>query len=425
MLIIFTMFGFTFGNWLARLPAVRDHLGASTLEMSVIGLIIAVGAVTGLLFAGRTVTWLGPRRALFFSAIGQSIALPVGSLLLWTGMHIPGLLVLALFGMSFSTGDVAMNVSGAAAERALGKSRMPVLHGGYAFGGVVAMGTGALAEYLRISVPLHLTAVAVTILICVTLALRHVPLVEPEHPAPEQHSAAESPAHTVTIHTGPIHTVTTELAEATAAHAPASVPEKAERQSAALTPYNAWKDPRILLIGFVALSMGLAEGTATDWLPLALTNEREFLNSSAALTLGAFFIAMMLTRFSGGWILERFGRVAVLRGGAVLVGASIVLVYAVPFAWAGVAAAVFWGIGCGLGFPIAVSAAADNPVTAVRGVATVSAIAYASYLLGPMAIGFIGEVFGLLTAFLPLLGFLMFVFFAAGATRETGRRLSL
>ena len=420
------MFGFAFGNWLARLPAVRDHLGASTMQMSFIGLTIAVGAVAGLLFAGRTVTWLGPRRALFYSAIGQAIALPLGSLMLWTGFVIPGLVVLALFGMSFSTGDVAMNVSGAAAERALGKSRMPLLHGGYAFGGVVSMGTGALAEYFSISVPVHLAAVAVTILVCVNLALRQVPRVEPEH------SVAETPAdgqpelhtrtHTGPIHTGPIHTVTTELAEAAAAsHTQAVPPGSTPTQP----PYNAWKDPRIVLIGFVALSMGLTEGTATDWLPLALTDHRAFSNSSAALVLGAFFIAMMLTRFLGGWILERFGRVAALRGGAVLVGASIVLVYAVPFAWAGVTAAIFWGIGCALGFPIAVSAAADNPVTAVRGVATVSAIAYASYLLGPMAIGFVGEAVGLLTAFLPLLGFLVFVFFAARATRETGRRLSL
>ena len=95
VLIIFTMFGFAFGNWLARLPAVRDHLGASTMQMSFIGLTIAAGAVAGLLFAGRTVTWLGPRRALFYSAIGQAIALPLGSLMLWTGFVIPGLVVLA------------------------------------------------------------------------------------------------------------------------------------------------------------------------------------------------------------------------------------------------------------------------------------------------------------------------------------------
>lgn len=408
VLVVFTMFGFGFGNWLARLPAIRDHLGASTIEMSIIGLSIAIGAVAGLLFAGHSVTWLGPRRAILVTVLGQVVFIAVGGPLLWAGHLVPSLIVLALFGFCFSTGDVAMNVSGAAAERALGKSRMPILHGGYSLGGVVAMGTGALAEYFKISVPTHLMLVFALILVCVLLALRNIPRVEPiTHGAPDPHLE-----QVINTNTGPMHVVTPELTAAAI-----SKPQPAAR-------YNPWRDKRIVIIGLVVLSMGLTEGTATDWLPLALADHRGFTNSTAALVLGVFFTAMMLTRMTGGWLLDRFGRVAVLRGGAVLVAISIILINAVPFAWASVTAAVLWGVGCALGFPIGVSAAADNPATAVRAVATVSAIAYGSYLLGPMAIGFLGQSFGLLTAFLPLLVFLVFVFFAAGAARESGRRIS-
>lgn len=420
MLIVFTMFGFGFGNWLARLPAIRDHLSASTIEMSIIGLSIAIGSVGGLLFAGHSVTWLGPRRAILVTVIGQVTFMSLGGLLLWAGYLVAGLIVLAFFGVCFSTGDVAMNVSGAAAERALGKSRMPILHGGYSLGGVTAMGTGALAEHFNVSVPVHLTLVFALILVLVLVALRNIPRVEPvTHASPDPHSDLHSDLLTdraTNTNTGPMHVVTPELATELAAAATAG-PQPSAR-------YNPWRDKRIVIIGFVVLSMGLTEGTATDWLPLALADHRGFTNSSAALVLGVFFAAMMLTRMTGGWILDRFGRVAVLRGGAVLVALSIILINAVPFAWASVAAAVLWGIGCALGFPIGVSAAADNPATAVRAVATVSAIAYGSYLLGPMAIGFLGQSFGLLTAFLPLIAFLGFVFFAAGAARESGRRIS-
>ena len=396
VLIVFTMFGFGFGNWLARIPAVRDRLGATTFEMSVIGLTLAAGSVIGLLVAGRTVTWLGPRQAMLYGAIGQAIFMPLGASLLWFGLPAPGMIALACFGLCFSTGDVAMNVSGAAAERALGAPRMPILHGGYSFGGVSAMGVGALAEQLHVPVPVHLAVVFAVIVAGVLYAVQRIPRIEP--------AAAATALPAVNTNTGPIMLVT----------------PPAGAQAAATTARHPspWRDPRILVIGFVAMSLSLTEGTATDWLPLALTDNRGFTNSSAALALGVFFTAMLSTRAAGSALLARFGRVWILRASALTAGASIVALYALPFGWAAYACAALWGVGSALGFPISVSAAADDPATAVRGVATVSAIAYAAFLVGPMAIGILGERFGLLTAFLPLALVLGFVMFAAGAARE-------
>ncbi len=399
VLIVFTMFGFGFGNWLARIPAVRDRLDASTFEMSVIGLTLAAGSLLGLVFAGRTVTWLGPRQSILYGALGQALFMPLGATLLWFGMPIPGMLALACFGFFFSTSDVAMNVSGAAAERALGKSRMPILHGGYSFGGVSAMGVGALAEMLKIPVPVHLAAVFIVIIAGVLVAIRSIPGVEPVEPAAEP-----VPVNT---NTGPIQLLANPAAE--------TAPPKH-------TSYNPWRDPRIIVIGFVAMSLSLTEGTATDWLPLALADHRGFSNSAAALALGVFFVAMLTTRAAGSWLLERFGRVWILRASAITAGASIVLINVLPFSWAAYICAGLWGVGSALGFPIGISAAADDPTKAVRGVATVSAIAYAAFLVGPMAIGLLGEHLGLLNAFLPLVAFLIFVVFAAGAAREPGRQ---
>lgn len=397
VLVVFAAFGFGFGNWLSRLPAVRDHLDASTFEMSLIGLVLATGAVLGLVFSGRTVTWLGPRRAMLLGAAGQAIFMPLGVTLLWQGVLAPGLVALAAFGFSFSNGDVAMNVSGAAAERALGKPRMPLLHGGYSLGSVMAMGVGALAETLRVPVPIHLAVVFAVIITAVLLACRIIPRVEPGHEAIE---AAATAANT---NTGPIQVLATPDAQ------PAAPPRAS---------YNPWRDPRIVVIGFIVMSLSLTEGTATDWLPLALTDGRGFANSAAALALGTFYVAMMTTRALGSALLMRFGRVWILRASALVTGASIVLLFALPFAWAGFACAGLWGIGSALGFPIGVSAAADDPAKAVRGVATVSTIAYGAFLVGPMGIGVLGEHFGLLAAFLPLLVFVVFVLIAAGVARE-------
>ncbi|GAA1314861.1 MFS transporter [Leucobacter albus] len=395
VLAVFLLFGFGFGNWLARIPAVRDHLGASTFEMSVIGLVLASGSVLGLVFAGQTVTLIGPRRAILFGALGQAVFMPLGATLLWFDLRIPGMLALACFGFFFSTSDVAMNVSGAAAERALGKSRMPILHGGYSLGGVSAMGLGALAEHLRVPVPIHLAVVFAFIVAAIALAVRWIPRVEPT-------AVPDGPVPAST-NTGPIH-----------------LPPLPPAPSGAPAAYNPWRDPRIIVIGLVAMSLSFTEGTATDWLPLALADHRGFSNPAAALALGVFFVAMLSTRAAGSVLLARFGRVTILRASAVTAGVGIVLMNVLPFTWAAYASAALWGIGSALGFPIGVSAAADDPAKAVRGVATVSAIAYAAFLIGPMAIGFLGEHFGLLRAFLPLIGLLVFVVFAARAAREPG-----
>ncbi|KAM9862044.1 MFS transporter [Leucobacter sp. BZR 635] len=397
VLIVFTMFGFGFGNWLARIPAVRDHLGASTFEMSIIGLTLASGSVLGLVLAGRTVTWLGPRQAILYGALGQALFMPLGATLLWFGLQGLGMLALACFGFFFSTSDVAMNVSGAAAERALGKSRMPILHGGYSLGGVGAMGAGALAEKFGVPVPIHLGVVFAVIVAGILFAIQRIPRVEPS-------TAPDAPLP-VNTNTGPIQLLANPAADPN--------PQKPAN-------YNPWRDPRIIVIGLLAMSLSLTEGTATDWLPLALADHRGFTNPAAALALGVFFVAMLATRASGSLLLGRFGRVWILRASAITAGASIVLMNVLPFTWAAYVCAALWGVGSALGFPIGVSAAADDPEKAVRGVATVSAIAYAAFLLGPMAIGFLGEHFGLLRAFLPIVVLLVFVLFAAGAAREPG-----
>lgn len=420
VLIVFALMGTGFGSWLSRIPAVRDHLGATTFEMSLLGLSLALGSLSGLVFAGRSVSWLGPRRTLALGILVQAIAMPSATLLFWVGAPIPAAACLALFGFAFGTADVAMNVSGASAERALGKPRMPVYHAGFSLGSVSSMGIGALAEAAGIAVPIHLSLVFAALVVGVLVALRAMP-----HEAERSRAASASSdgpadpepaleAGVLSTRTGPI---------------PVSAPEPtaepgadARGDRAAARPYSPWRDPRILIIGLIAMSMSLSEGTASDWLPLALTDGRGFTNEAAALTLGAFFVAMTLTRLAGSFLLTRFGRVPVLRGGALLVVLGITVTILVPVDAASVVGAVLWGVGCAFGFPIGMSAAADDPETAVRGVAAVSAIAYTAFLLGPMLIGFLGDRFGLLQAFWPLAGFAAFVLVAAGAARETAKR---
>ncbi|WP_017792609.1 MFS transporter [Leucobacter salsicius] len=411
VLAIFALLGTGLGSWLSRLPAVRDHLGASTFEMSLIGLTLATGSVIGLVLSGRTVSLLGARRSLAIFIVTQSVLMPLAATLFWVGAVIPGAIAIALFGFSFATADVAMNVSGAGAERALRKPRMSLFHAGYSLGSVTSMGLGALAESAGMSVPVHLGIVYFVVIVGGLIALRVLPHgVELDHasPAAEAEAAKAHPS----VHTGPIEIIKAPAADPESQHADPSAPGKGKRA------YNPWRDPRIIMIGLITMSMSLAEGTASDWLPLALADGRGFANDTAALTLAIFFVSMTLVRIAGSWLLPRFGRVTVLRAGAVLVAVGVGITILVPSPAASVIGAALWGMGCAFGFPVGISAAADDPKTAVRGVAAVSAIAYTAFLLGPMLIGFLGEQLGLLPAFWPLVIFAAFVLVVAGVARE-------
>ncbi|MBC9927795.1 MULTISPECIES: sugar MFS transporter [unclassified Leucobacter] len=379
--VVFGLLGFGFGSWLSRLPAVRDHLGATPSEIALLGLCLAVGSVTGLIFSGRTVTLVGARRILRIGVLVQAVAMPLAAWLIWEQHLVPAIFALFAFGFAFATSDVAMNVSGADAERALGRSRMPLLHGAYSLGGVSAMGVGALAEAGGVSVPLHLLLAFIVIAGGVLCALLVVP---------------------ADVRGGELH------------HAQDPAGTAAPR----VRPRSPWRDRRVVLVGVMALSFSLAEGVASDWLPMALVDGYGITNDAGALALGAFYVSMTVARFAGGPMLARFSRVTMLRASAVLCIVGLLLVILSPAIPLAVVGAILWGVGVAYGFPLGISAAADNPATAVRDVAAVSAIAYGAYLIGPLLLGFLGDHFGLLNAFLPLVLVIAVAGILAAAARE-------
>ncbi len=62
------------------------------------------------------------------------------------------------------------------------------------------------------------------------------------------------------------------------------------------------------------------------------------------------------------------------------------------------AGAALWGIGVALGFPVGMSAAADDSAHAAGRVSVVSSIGYLAFLAGPPLIGFLGHEVGTLRA---------------------------
>ena len=80
-----------------------------------------------------------------------------------------------------------------------------------------------------------------------------------------------------------------------------------------------------------------------------------------------------------------------------------------------------WGLGASLGFPVGMSAAADDPDHAAARVSVVSTIGYTAFLAGPPALGFIGDHVGVLLALLLVAALLVPSALAVPAARPQRR----
>jgi fucose permease len=286
---------------------------------------------------------------------------------------------LCAFGAGMGVGDVAVNVDGADVERISGRTTLPPLHGFFSLGTVCGAAAGMAATAAGIPVHWHLAAV---VAVCVGLLL---------------YAVRSIPA-------------------GTGRTAPAKTRDgDGERHPAV------WKDGRLLLIGAIVLAMALAEGSANDWLPLLMVDGHGMDPTAGSLVYAGFAAAMTLGRFTGTYVLDRYGRITVVRASAAsgALGLLLVVVSDSP-ALAG-AAVLFWGLGASLGFPLALSAAGESGPDETARVSLVAVIGYVAFLVGPPGLGFLGEHIGLRPAMLVVLAFVVCAAFLAPAV-DTSRR---
>ncbi|TQO19967.1 fucose permease [Rhodoglobus vestalii] len=387
---LFTLAGFSFASWVGRIPTVRDTFDATHSEIGILLLGLATGSILGLLVAGRLVERWGARvvvgvcMLVFFAALAAT-GITVGVL----GSFVGAVFTLAVLGVSFSTYDVAINLSGAANERLLKRSTLPILHGFYSLGTMIGAGFGAAAEVLHIPLALHLIVVAAIAFVTGLSVLRFV--------LPE-----------------------------TLADAPPNTQEMAIASGAMSAPKvrSVWREPRTLVIGVIVLGMAFAEGTAVDWLALAMVDGYDVDNALGTLIFGVFVTAMTATRFLGVRALDRFGRVPVLRTSAGFAALGLLLVIFSPSVAFAIIGTALWGAGAALGFPVGISAAADDPKRATARVTAVATIAYGATLIGPPMIGVLSDYVGVLNALLVIVVLTVLSGLLSPAARELAGRHS-
>ena len=109
---------------------------------------------------------------------------------------------------------------------------------------------------------------------------------------------------------------------------------------------------------------------------------------------------MTTGRLVGPVVLDRYGRAAVLWATSATAAAGILLVVFGGHVVTVALGIVVWGLGASLGFPVGMSAAADDPARSAARVSVVSTIGYGAFLAGPPLLGYLGDHVGTLDALL-------------------------
>jgi MFS family permease len=354
---VFAVHGFIYASWAVRVPAIKQQTGASSAALGLALLGLSAGAVATMLIAGALCRRLGnrPLAVICCGLLSVTLVLPA---LAHSAVTLG--LALAVFGAAYGGLNVAMNSIAVDLVAALRRPVMPTFHAAWSFGGLTGAGIGGLLAP-HLSPVRHLLLVALAGLLVTAIAGRAL-------------------LSTVPAKTGRAGADRAGLADRPHRQVPA--------RHRALGTIRA-----VGVFGLIGLCAAYDEGAIGDWGALHLRQDLGASAGLAAAGYAAFALAEAIGRLSGTALLGRLGRTRVLVVGSLTACAGMLVAALAPDVWLALAGFAATGLGLANLFPAAVTRA--GLLAGSAGVALASMLGYSGFLLGPPAIGFLADEFGL------------------------------
>jgi predicted MFS family arabinose efflux permease len=371
---LFASFGLVIATWAVHLPSIKQATDVSASMMGWILLILGAGALAGMQLSGALVDRIGSEPVAVVGVAAMAIAVvPPLAVRTWSTAAVGAFFL----GLATGLAEVGMNAAAVDVERSYRRPIMASFHAVFSIGNVLGAAVGAAAFGLGIGVVHAGAAVSVVALLVVGAAAAVLVGRRPERPG---QGAEEG-------HPG-------------------------EQQSPA-------RAGRVFMLGLLAFLLLLSEGSAMDWSSLHAQRHLRASSSSGAIALGCFVSAMTVGRFAADRIVARVGSARVVRWGAVMAVAGLILVMASSLL---VLTCVGWalaGLGLSGGLPQVFTAAGNLGAGSGKALSRVVGTGYVAILAGPAVMGWLADVVSLDTAFvLPACG-LVICACAAGAVAPT------
>ena len=336
---VFLLNGIGYGNWVARIPSIRDalRLDVQTLGLALLG--VAIGSLVGLPLSGALVARFGSRRMTVVAGLAFSASLVLPAL---ATNAVTLTLTLVLLGAATGILDVSMNAAGAIVERRGRRSIMSSYHAGFSFGGLLGAALGGFLAGRGVDPLPHLALAALVGLGAMALATR--PL----------------------------------------------LPSDASERT--IGPAFARPTRSLALLGAIGFGALLSEGAMADWSGIYLRDVRATDTATAAYGYAAFSLCMALGRLTGDWLVGGFGAAVAVRAGGLVAAAGLAAALLVPSVGLALVGFAAVGLGISIIFPLILSAAArSRDVPSGTALAAVSTLGYLGFLAGPPLLGIVAH----------------------------------
>jgi MFS family permease len=402
LLVYFGMFGLADGVWLARLPAVKDHLDLSDARLGVALLAAPVGLVAVAAFADRLIDRFGSARPTAAGAVAISL-LPIGFGLANSMAAL--MAVLLVYGMSGGLTDVAINSQAVRVERGYRRPIINSFHACFSFGGLLGALLGGLFAWAGIGAAPTFAVAGVPMAVVAVLA-RHrllhgseasdsaaVPSTDRD-PAGEgagQGAAGQGAAGEGAAGQG---ATGRDQAARAALGANRGAAGRAGRVRAAASRHTVAL--RIAALGLLALCSLLGEGAAGSWSAVYLRDNLGTSAAFAALGYAAFSVTMAVGRLTGDRLAARLGPGRLVSGCGVVAGLGLAAALISRSPALGLVGFALFGAGLSSTFPQLLSTAGNIQTSrSGTGIARVAGAGYLGLLVGPVLIGSFAGLLGL------------------------------
>jgi len=346
IVIFFFINGFLYANCTGRLPELKDYFGVSNSTLGTMLFTTAIGALVAMPLTGWLTTKYNSGRLTIYTGLLFCCIVPFipYSQNVWIGR-------MCFFLTGFFSGamDITMNGQAVFVERKYKKTIMSSFHAAYSIGMALGAGSGALFANYHYPLRPQLLLVAMAGLIALAVVS---PIILRDQPI------------SVKQQTG-----------------------KGRRQN---IPFLIWL---IAIIGFCGMT---GEGSMVDWSAIYMHTVIGKTKAFSALAVGSFASAMTIGRLFGDRLIDAMGKKTILFCScfAAITGLTIVLLFVN-------APAVLIGlflVGAGLSnvVPVTYSTAGNiKGIEPAAGIAIASTIGYSGFFVGPPAIGYLADSFGL------------------------------
>lgn len=345
---VFFAMSTAFGAWITRLPEIQQSLELNDAQLGTALFFMPLGAVTLLPFYSKII-----------HALSERFTTLIALFVLLTGLALPTLspsyewlmASLYLVGLSIGLTDVAMNAVAAEIEKQYEVSIMSTCHGFFSIGGMAGAFISILFIRLEVELTQQMLGIGIILFVWVLTTVS---------------SLVNSVDHM--------------------------------KQSTFSVP-----PIQIFSLATIGIFVMMTEGAITDWSTIYIGRDLLVSPEWAGLGFAGFSLFMAVGRFTGDALHEKYTGSILIKAGIALGIVGLVLTQ-LQMGIAAIAGFSLSGLGLSIVVPLLFSNAAKvEGVSSAKGLAAVASAGYIGWLVGPVAIGYIGEAFGLHNAFLLLI----------------------